>query len=58
MLFYNLKYSEKEGLILSEKKICFDCPADIIQANIHEKRVLITTLKTYFIIDIFSHESK
>lgn len=58
VMYCKMKMNEKDGIIISEKKLCFDCPADIIQASFYEKRVLVTTLKTYYIVDIFSNESK
>lgn len=58
VLYYMIKHNEKDELVLAEKNLCFDCPAEIISADFYEKRVLVTTLKTYYIVDIFSADFK
>ena len=58
VLYHMVKHNQNDELLLSEKNVCFDSPAEIIQADFYEKRVLVTTLKTYYIVDIFSADFK
>ena len=57
VLYTRMQSTQQEGFTLLDRRVCFQSENDIIQANFFEKRVLVSTMKSYFIVDIFSNEA-